>query len=228
MDIAAEHFLDDIFEPVLSREGPGAILLDGAHGPFSDSTQEKIWRLARDLKFIHGVLETVPGMNNLMVVFDPVVVEDFVIETAMRDFWDLPVTAGASGTVHDVPVFYGGARGEDLEAFAATKSMRVSEIIERHTRPLYSVAAVGAMPGFVYLSGLDPVLAAPRLSNPRQGVPKGSIIIGGSQAGIMPVTAPSGWHILGHTPLDLFDPYRARPALFRPGDRIRFVAEVQA
>ena len=99
--------------------------------------------------------------------------------------------------------------------------------MERHGAPLYSVAAVGAMPGFVYLSGLDPALAAPRLSAPRQAVPKGSVIIGGTQAGIMPVTAPSGWHILGRTPLDLFDPSRARPALFRPGDRIRFVAEVR-
>ena len=75
------------------------------------------------------------------------------------------------------------------------------------------------------LARLDPALAAPRLANPRQGVPKGSVIIGGTQAGIMPVTAPSGWHILGRTALDLFDPHRARPAWFKPGDCIRFVPE---
>lgn len=211
--------------PRLSHEGPGAILVDGVEGVFDDAVQARVWKLARDLKFMHGVLETVPGMNNLMVVFDPLRIESFVVEQSIRDLWHVGESATAAGEVHDVPVFYGGEAGPDLEAFAAAKSMTADEVIARHGAPLYSVAAVGAMPGFVYLSGLDPDLAAPRLTNPRQGVPKGSVIIGGSQAGIMPVTAPSGWHILGRTPLDLFDPHRERPALFRPGDRIRFVPE---
>lgn len=211
-------------EPRLSSEGSGAILVDGAAGSFDDGVQAKVWTLSRDLKFIDGVLETVPGMNNLMVVFDPLRIEAFVVEQSIRDLWERAGQVAAPGALHDVPVDFGGEEGPDLAAFAAAKGMSVAEVIERHTAPFYSVAAVGAMPGFVYLSGLDPALAAPRLSNPRQGVPKGSVIIGGTQAGIMPVTAPSGWHILGRTPLDLFDPTRERPALFRPGDRIRFVA----
>ena len=214
--------------PRLSHEGTGAILLDGAGAIFDDRVQAKVWRLARDLKFIHGVLETVPGMNNLMVVFDPLELEAFVVEQSIRDFWDSPLRDESSGRVIDVPVFYGGEEGVDLEDFARAKSMTPDEVILRHAAPLYSVAAVGAMPGFVYLSGLDPALAAPRLATPRQGVPKGSVIIGGGQTGIMPITAPSGWHILGRTPLDLFDPHRERPALFAPGDRIRFVAEARA
>lgn len=212
-------------EPILSCEGAGAVLVDGVRGVFDDGVQAKVWRLARDLKFIDGVLETVPGMNNLMVVFDPLRIEAFAVEQSVRDLWGRADASVMPGEVHDVPVAYGGEAGPDLEAFASAKSMSVSDVIARHTAPLYSVAAVGAMPGFVYLSGLDPALAAPRLSTPRQGVPKGSVIIGGTQAGIMPVTAPSGWHILGRTSLDLFDPSRTRPALFRPGDRIRFVAE---
>jgi KipI family sensor histidine kinase inhibitor len=212
-------------EPRLSAEGIGAMLLDGAGAVFDDSVQEKVWRLARDLKFMHGVLETVPGMNNLMVVFDPLIADAYVVETAIRDLWAAAARGENSGRIVDVPVFYGDEDGIDLKDFATAKSLTVDEVIRRHTAPLYSVAAVGAMPGFVYLSGLDPSLAAPRLANPRQGVPKGSVIIGGGQTGIMPITAPSGWHILGRTPLDLFDPGRARPALFAPGDRIRFVAE---
>lgn len=211
-------------EPRLSSEGTGAILVDGAAGGFDNGVQAKVWTLSRDLKFMHGVLETVPGMNNLMVVFDPLRIDAFVVEQSIRDLWERAGTTAAPGAIHDVPVVFGGEEGPDLTAFAAAKGIGVREVIERHTAPLYSVAAVGAMPGFVYLSGLDPALAAPRLANPRQGVPKGSVIIGGTQAGIMPVTAPSGWHILGRTPLDLFDPTRERPALFRPGDRIRFVA----
>jgi len=57
----------------------------------------------------------------------------------------------------------------------------------------------------------------------------GSVIIGGAQAGIMPCTAPSGWHIIGRTEVPLFDPLRDPPAACRPGDRIRFrIVEVKA
>jgi KipI family sensor histidine kinase inhibitor len=217
--------LDEEIEPRLSHEGTGAILLDAAGVTFDARAQERIWRLARELKFMHGVLETVPGMNNLMVVFDALELDSFIVEQSIYDLWDTPFRAEDAGRIIDVPVFYGGDDGVDLEDFARAKSFDVQEIVARHTAPLYSVAAVGAMPGFVYLSGLDPALAAPRLANARQGVPRGSVIIGGTQTGIMPITAPSGWHILGRTPLDLFDPARERPALFRPGDRIRFVPE---
>ncbi|MBL0372674.1 5-oxoprolinase subunit PxpB [Rhizobium sp. KVB221] len=211
---------------VLSHEGPGALLLDAAESTFSDAVQEKVWRVAADLSRFSGVLETVPGMNNLMVVFDPLVADDMALSQAIRGLWEEADLQLPPGRIVDVPVIYGGEDGIDLADFALAKAMPVEEIIRRHTAPLYSVAAVGAMPGFVYLSGLDPVLAAPRLANPRNGVPKGSVIIGGTQAGIMPVTAPSGWHILGRTSLDLFDPHRARPAYFKPGDRIRFVPEL--
>lgn len=215
--------LDEETVPRLSHEGTGAILLDAAGKTFDARAQEKVWRLARELKFIHGVNETVPGMNNLMVVFDALEIDAYVVEQSIRDLWNTPYRAGEPGRIVDVPVHYGGEDGIDLEDFARAKSLSAGDVIALHTAPLYSVAAVGAMPGFVYLSGLDPSLAAPRLANPRQGVPKGSVIIGGTQTGIMPITAPSGWHILGRTPLDLFDPARERPALFRPGDRIRFV-----
>lgn len=56
---------------------------------------------------------------------------------------------------------------------------------------------------------------------------EGSVIIGGAQAGIMPVTAPSGWHIIGHTDTALFDPAAADPVLLRPGDTVRFLVAGQ-
>jgi KipI family sensor histidine kinase inhibitor len=213
--------------PRLSHEGTGAILLDAAAAIFDAQAQAKVWRLARELKSIEGVLETVPGMNNLMVVFDPFIADTESLEQRMLASWAAEHATEDEGRIVDVPVHYGGQHGIDLEEFARAKSLSVEEVISRHTKPLYSVAAVGAMPGFVYLSGLDPSLGAPRLANARQGVPKGSVIIGGTQTGIMPITAPSGWHMLGRTPLDLFDPSRDRPALFAPGDRIRFIAEIR-
>ena len=51
----------------------------------------------------------------------------------------------------------------------------------------------------------------------------GSVAIAGSQTGVYPVSSPGGWRLIGRTPIVLFDPYRTDPAIFRPGDHLRFV-----
>jgi 5-oxoprolinase (ATP-hydrolysing) subunit B len=204
--------------------GDSAFLLDAASGCFDDGVQARIWAAARALLAVPAVLETVPGMNNLMVVFDPLAEEADEIERQIKALWQQAKPDYAPGTITDVPVVYGGKAGEDLQSLATDKGMTVEALVALHGGAIYTVAAVGAMPGFVYLSGLDPLLSTPRRSSPRQDVAKGSVIIGGSQAGIMPVTAPSGWHILGKTDMVLFDAQAGKPATFSAGDRIRFVA----
>lgn len=211
--------------PKIDIEGAGVLLIDAAGPRFSNAIQGKVWALARALKRVAAVSETVPGMNNLMVVFDPLSLDPEALEADIRLRWEDLEEEAATGTIVDVPVVYGGPGGEDLAVLAAEKGITPGELVALHSTALYGVAAVGAMPGFVYLSGLDPVLATPRRANPRMAVPKGSVIIGGQQAGIMPLTAPSGWHILGHTDYPLFDAHREPPAAFRAGDRIRFVVE---
>lgn len=216
---------DTVAWPTISMEGATALLVDAAGARFNDEVQARIWALGALLKDVAGVSETVPGMNNLMVVLDPLQVDPDHVETVIRDRWMSLVPDAVPGRLVDVPVIYGGPGGEDLMILAAEKGMVPEDLVALHSTAIYGVAAVGAMPGFVYLSGLDPALATPRRANPRMQVPRGSVIIGGQQAGIMPVTAPSGWHILGHTRYPLFDPDRDPPAAFRPGDRIRFVVE---
>ena len=209
----------------LSKLGDSALLLDAAGPLFDDACQTKIWALAEKGLAFHGVLETVPGMNNLMIVFDPLISDVDELEDELTALWAGIKPAAIDSRVIAVPTVYGGEQGDDLAALAIAKGLTPQDIVALHSSVIYTVAAVGAMPGFVYLSGLDPKLSTPRRSNPRMSVPKGSVIIGGSQAGIMPVTAPSGWHILGHTDLELFNPSQNPPTAFKPGDRIRFVVE---
>lgn len=211
----------------LSMEGVGAVLLDVAGGVFDEDRQRRIWALATRLRTLPEVTEAVPGMNNLMVTFDPLTVDPAAIERRILQEWAVAPPEASAGKVVEVSVVYGGLEGPDLVDVAETLGLTSKELIDRHAAPVYSVAAVGAMPGFVYLSGLDPTLALPRRAVPRRDVPVGAVIIGGAQAGIMPITAPSGWHILGRTSHPLFDPHRDPPAAFRPGDRIRFVARGQ-
>ena len=64
-------------------------------------------------------------------------------------------------------------------------------------------------------------LATPRRAEVRQRVPEGALGIGGGQASVNSVAAPSAWSYIGQTPLRLFDARRARPCLLAPGDRLR-------
>jgi allophanate hydrolase subunit 1 len=54
-------------------------------------------------------------------------------------------------------------------------------------------------------------------------VPAGSVAIANRQSTIYPTRLPGGWHILGATPLKLFDLARPQPTLLLPGDQIRFI-----
>lgn len=205
---------------ILSEAGAGALLLDVAAGAFDEDRQARLLALADSLSGTLGVEDVVPGMNNLMVAFHPLAVEAGEIRRRLVDGWRTAVATARAGREHRIDVVYGGP---DLADFAAGLGLAADEVIGRHSGAVYLVAAIGAMPGFPYLSGLDPALSAPRRAVPRAGVPKGAVIVGGGQAGIMPITAPSGWHILGHTDFALFDPRRVPPATLAPGDVVRFV-----
>ena len=133
-------------------------------------------------------------------------------------------TIAQPSRVIEIPVCYGAGFGEDFDAVAIELGLAPTELIARHSAPLYTVAMIGFAPGFPYLSGLDPTLALPRLATPRTRVPAGSVGIGGAQTGIYPRESPGGWRLIGRTPLTLFDPQRAAPSLLAPGDRVRFVA----
>jgi FixJ family two-component response regulator len=73
------------------------------------------------------------------------------------------------------------------------------------------------------LGELDERLALPRRATPRTRVPAGSLAIAERQTAIYPQASPGGWHLLGHTPLRLFDAQREPPCPLALGDRVRFL-----
>ncbi|MCO5089946.1 5-oxoprolinase subunit PxpB [Bosea sp. (in: a-proteobacteria)] len=169
-----------------------------------------------------GVLETVPTYRSLLVIFDPLVVDLPGLKTRIRALAASDIAVKRSARRWRVPVVYGGAFGMDLEATAAVHGLSAEELIGRHQGATYTVAMIGFMPGFAYLSGLDPALATPRRPEPRQLVPAQSVSIGGAQCAISSVEGPSGWHMLGRTPVRGFMPQREPVFLYEPGDAIRF------
>lgn len=125
---------------------------------------------------------------------------------------------------HRIRVVFGGAAGPDLAECAARAGRQAADYVQELMATEFTVAFLGFQPGFPYLTGLPPVLAAPRRATPRTRVAAGSVAIGGAYAGIYPAAGPGGWNLVGQTPARLFDPAQTPPALFRPGDRVRLVA----
>ena len=106
---------------------------------------------------------------------------------------------------------------------ASLTGLTVAEVVARHQAPTYRVGWLGFAPGFGYLTGVDPLLAAvPRLASPRQYVPAGSVAIAGGLAAVYPAASPGGWQLLGRTSAALWEPDRDPPALLAPGMQVRF------
>jgi inhibitor of KinA len=121
---------------------------------------------------------------------------------------------------HEIRVTYDGA---DLEQVSLSCGISVDEVIARHSGRRYTVDLLGFVPGFGYLSELDPALQLPRRPQPRPRVPAGSVAIAGAQTAVYPLDTPGGWHLIGRTDETMFDPERDPPALLRAGDIVRFV-----
>ena len=137
---------------------------------------------------------------------------------------DVPKATEEETEAIEVPVCYGGEHGEDLEAVAAQLKMSPAEVVRRHCESPHRVLMVGFAPGHPYIGGLDPALSIPRRATPRVRVPEGSIAIANGQSVVYPFTISGGWSILGRTPLRVFDAAATPPAIFFPGQRVRFVA----
>jgi len=172
---------------------------------------------------IPGVVETVPAYRSLAVHVDPCVLDFAALHRTLQDLCRQPPRPRQPPRRWRVPVVYGGAFGEDLEEIARRHAMTPEDVVALHAASVYRVYMVGFMPGFSYLGGMDPRLATPRRESPRARVPASAIAIGGAQTSVGSLPSPSGWHLIGRTPIRPFVPERTPQCLFAPGDEIVFV-----
>jgi KipI family sensor histidine kinase inhibitor len=177
---------------------------------------------ALNAQSVPGLVETVPTYRSLMVQFDPLIFDYERFQQQVRDLAGTLEAAPVSGRRWKVPVVYGGKFGIDLDATAERHGLTSAQLIDKHTAPVYRVYMIGFMPGFTYLGGLDPSIATSRRTDPRPMTPAGCISIGGIQALIAGQAMPSGWHILGLTPVRTFMAGREPAFLTAPGDEVVF------
>ncbi len=121
-----------------------------------------------------------------------------------------------------IPVCYEDEFGEDQQEVCKDLHLSHKELVQLHTRARYTVYAIGFLPGFMYLGGLDPKLHHARKTHPRNKVPRGAVGLAGMQTGIYPNESPGGWQLIGNTPLDLFRIDHLPPSFVNVGDKIQF------
>lgn len=203
-------------------------LVCAAPPPATLACQERVWTVAEAARQWPHVLEVVPGMNNLTIVFDPLEADVQALAVELAVAWERASSTRLAAREVEIPVRYGGENGPDLAAVAEHAGLTADEVVRRHANAEYIVFFLGFQPGFAYLGGLDESLHTRRRDVPRLEVPAGSVGIGGAQTGIYPAASPGGWQLIGRTALALFDPTRSPPTLLQPGDRVRFtVAEIE-
>jgi len=214
-----------LFPPRLLPSGDSAITVEFSRN-IDETANQRVLALDRTLarETIAGVTEAVPTYRSLLVHYDPVQIDFDTLGEKLLTLAQLPIPPATNTRRWRIPVVYGGEHGIDLEDVAKALKTTPDDVVARHVAGDYRVAMIGFTPGWSYLSGLPDSLRMPRRLNPRLLTPAGTISIGGVQAGVQCLAAPSGWHLLGRTAVRTYQLHRDPIFLLEPGDAVTFAA----
>ena len=210
----------------IDKAGENGIVIDFGN-VIDPGVNNRVHGLAREIlaKMAEDVIEVIPTYRSLMVYFDSLNISRNSIETKIGRILE-KMTGGdnvaGEATLVTIPVCYGGEFGPDLGFVAEHSKISTQEVIDIHTSKPYQVYMLGFTPGFPYLGGMSELIATPRLTQPREIIPAGSVGIAGSQTGIYPIASPGGWQLIGRTPLRVFNPRAPNPFLFAAGNYLQF------
>jgi inhibitor of KinA len=173
---------------------------------------------------IHGVVELVPTFRSLMVHYDPLRASSSELIGAIQSLLASKVVLDRKRRLWRVPVCYEREFAPDLSSVAQQTNLAAEDVVTLHVGTRYHVYMIGFVPGYPYMGDLPEALALPRRSDPRIRVPPGSVAIASTMTAIYPLESPGGWHLIGTTPIQIFDALATPPALFAPGDGVEFEA----
>jgi KipI family sensor histidine kinase inhibitor len=212
-----------ITPPRLLPSGDCAITVEFSRN-IDDTANRRVLALdrAHAAEPIAGVTETVPTYRSLLVHYDPTTIGFEALGEKLMVLAQRPVPAALRTRCWRIPVAYGGEHGIDLEDVAKALNTTPDDVVARHVAGDYRVAMIGFTPGWSYLSGLEKSLHMSRRQNPRLLTPAGTVSIGGVQTGVQCLAGPSGWHLLGRTPVRTYQLHRDPIFLLEPGDRVMF------
>jgi inhibitor of KinA len=171
---------------------------------------------------IQGIVEVVPTFRSLLVHYNPLITTSSKLIEEI-----LPIMQGegefeTQARCWHLPVCYEGVWAPDLDDVARRTEMTTQDVIRMHVQNTYHIYMVGFLPGYPYMGDLPEQLRLPRREIPRVRVPAGSVAIATAMTAVYPIESPGGWHLIGATPVPMFDKNVMPPALFTAGDQVIF------
>lgn len=211
------------FDPSYKTFGNKAILIEWP-AKISDEILADILIFKQKIeKHFKGFSDLVSAYNSLTIILKKPITDFNKQIDSLKIIYNIewPVN-NLERDIWHIPVCYDAEFGLDLEFYLKAKKLSIDQLIDLHTKTLYTVYFIGFLPGFPYLGGLQEALYLPRKLNPTLNVPKGSVGIGGKQTGVYTMESPGGWHIIGKTPISFFEVKLKKPCFLKAGDKIKF------
>lgn len=211
-------------KPIVRKYGSNGILREWK-AEISPEIHEEVIRATNylEVNYAEEIVEIVPSYHSLLIFLKKSEnVQEYI---DIFRYVDISISTNSNTSKNrtwKIPVCYHSSFGSDLIQLSEQLELSPDEIIGLHTAPTYRIYAMGFLPGFLYLGGLDTRIHCPRKEKIAPSVSKGSVAIGGEQTGIYPQNSPGGWHVIGRTPIELFDVKQDPPSPFTVGDSVQF------
>ncbi len=185
---------------------------------------------AREQSRWQQVLDWVPAYTTLTVHFSAKGTAD-ASDAALTAADELLALARSAAPLQQpgrrwrLPVCFDAECAPDLQALAQARGLSTEAAVALLTHTAFRVYMLGFQPGFPYMGGLPAALEMPRLTTPRTAVPERSVAVAGRMCAVYPWRSPGGWHLVGRTPLQLFDASHAQAAAWlQAGDEVQWFA----
>ena len=195
--------------------------------PEIQNCQKTIYNYYKKLKLIKikGLLDIIPSFENILLIFDNQAISlKKLLKTLenIKPFENVSNLKKFNNYEYEIPICYDKKFGIDLNFLAKKFSINSKDIIDIHLSKKYKILMMGFIAGLPFMGNLDEKLSIPRRSNPRKKINAGSVGIAIRQCVIYPQNSPGGWHIIGSTPIKIFNKNAVEPIFFKTGDIIKF------
>jgi len=171
---------------------------------------------------LEGIVETVPTFRSLLVHYDPLILPTASLAAHIAELMRGLQVSEQGGRLWRLPACYDPGLGLDLVDVAARTGLSPAQVIERHSAVTYHVYMLGFLPGQAYMGDVPAELALARRESPRLKIPAGSLAIASAMTCIFPMETPCGWHLIGRSPVALWEGGPRPHALLAPGDKVTF------
>jgi inhibitor of KinA len=205
---------------------------DGVRILFGETIDPAVHEKVRNFYFfmkslaLPEIIDLTPSFRSCLIHFDTHLTNFVRLSALLREKEDESLRTGNTPDPirHEIPVHYGGPDALDMKVVCRQTRLAQSDVIAIHSAVIYTVFAVGFIPGFPYMGTLDRRIHVPRLETPRTRIAAGSVGIAQGQTGVYPFPSPAGWRIIGRTDVRLFQSEKEPYSLLQIGDKVKFIS----